>query len=294
MSTTTPESAPPKFRAGLVQMCSSRSVEGNLIEATRLIRDAAAGGAHYVQTPEVTTLIEMQREKLLIAVKPEEGNPAIAHFRSLARELRIWLHVGSMGVLVRTDKVANRSLLISPEGTVVGRYDKIHMFDVDLANGERYRESKNYLPGDTAVVADLPWGKLGMTVCYDLRFPQLYRALAHAGAQFLAIPSAFTKPTGEAHWQVLMRARAIETGCFVLAAAQAGRHEAGRETYGHSIAVAPWGEVLAEGGGETGVIFADIDTAKIAEARGKVPSLQHDRAFTVVHASERSELRAAT
>jgi len=276
-------------------MCSSRSVEGNLIEATRLIRQAVAGGASYVQTPEVTTLIEMKRESLFLAVKPEDGNPAIAHFRSLARELGIWLHIGSMGVLIRPDKVANRSLLISPQGVVVGKYDKVHMFDVDLPNGERYRESKNYQPGDTAVLVDLPWGKLGMTICYDLRFPQIYRALAHAGADFLAIPSAFTKPTGEAHWQVLMRARAIETGCFVLAAAQAGRHEAGRETYGHSIVVAPWGEVLAEGGAETGVIFADIDPASIVEARGKVPSLQHDRPFTVVHATgeDKDKLRAS-
>jgi predicted amidohydrolase len=282
MTAPTPPPPAPRFKAGLVQMCASRSVERNLEAATALIREAARGGAHYVQTPEVTTLIEMQREKLFIAVKAEEGNPAVGHFRALARELGIWLHIGSMGVLVASDKVANRSLLIDPTGRLVARYDKIHMFDVDLPNGERYRESKNYRPGETAVVAPLPWGKLGMTICYDLRFPGLYRALAHRGAQFLAIPSAFTRPTGEAHWSVLMRARAIETGCFVLAAAQAGMHEAGRETYGHSIVVAPWGEVLAEGGRDVGVVYAEIDTGLVAAARQKVPSLQHDRAYEVV------------
>lgn len=270
----------PKFRAGLVQMCATRDVEKNIVEATRLIREAAKGGAQYVQTPEITTLMETDRAKLFVAIRPEEGNPALAHFRAIARELKIWLHIGSMGIAIGPDKLANRSFLIDPAGVVKARYDKIHMFDVQLPNGEVYRESKNYRPGATAVVADLPWARLGMTICYDLRFPYLYRKLAHAGAKLLAIPAAFTVPTGQAHWQVLMRARAIENGCFVLAAAQGGKHEIGRSTFGHSIVVAPWGEVLAEGDATSAsVVFADVDLALVEEARGRVPSLEHDRDF---------------
>jgi deaminated glutathione amidase len=198
----------------------------------------------------------------------------------LARELKIWLHIGSMAVAVGADRLANRGFLISPAGVVVATYDKIHMFDVQLPNGEIYRESKNYRPGNEAVLADLPWGRLGMTICYDLRFAALYRSLAQAGADLLAIPSSFTVPTGKAHWHVLMRARAIETGCFVMAAAQGGLHEAGRSTFGHSLIIAPWGEIIAEArGDEPGIVVADIDVAKVAEARGRVPSLQHDQAF---------------
>lgn len=290
MTTSTPQ----KFRAGLVQTCASRDIDKNLVEATRLIREAAKGGAQYVQTPEITTLMETDRAKLFVAIRPEEGNPALAHFRALARELKIWLHIGSMGIAVAPDKLANRSFLIDPAGAIKACYDKIHMFDVQLPNGETYRESKNYRPGATAVVADLPWARLGMTICYDLRFPYLYRKLAHAGARLIAIPSAFTVPTGQAHWQVLMRARAIETGTFVLAAAQAGKHEIGRSTYGHSIVVAPWGEVLAEGdGASTGVVFADIDMALVDEARGRVPSLEHDRSFEL-DAPPAKEAKAAS
>ena len=287
LATGTPAGSPsaaPRFRAGLVQMRTSRDVDRNLADASALIREAARGGAQYVQTPEVTVLMEMQRAKLFEATKPEAGNPAVAAFQVLARELQIWLHVGSMGVLVTPDKIANRSLLIGPDGRIAARYDKIHMFDVELPGGESYRESKNFAPGDVAVLAELPWGRLGMTVCYDLRFSGLYRALAQAGADFLAIPSAFTRATGEAHWHTLLRARAIEAQCFVLAAAQAGRHENGRETYGHSLVVAPWGEIVAEGGVEPGVVLADIDVAQVAAARAKVPSLQHDRAFRVMQA----------
>jgi deaminated glutathione amidase len=270
------------FRAGLVQMCTGRTIENNLRDASTLIREAAKGGAHYIQTPEVTTQMERDRAKQMVETRPEDGNPAVAHFRSLARELKVWLHIGSMAVAVGEGQLANRALLINPQGAVSARYDKIHMFDVQLPNGESYRESKVFRPGTEAVVADLPWGKLGITICYDLRFPALYRALAQAGAEILAIPSAFTKPTGQAHWHTLMRARAIETGCYVIAAAQAGKHENGRETYGHSLVVAPWGDIIAEAGAlETGVIFADIDLAKVAAARAQVPSLQHDRKFVV-------------
>lgn len=286
---TEPVPGAPRFKAALVQMTTSRSVEGNLVAASNLIRDAARQGAVYVQTPEVTTLMELDRAKLFVDTRPEAGNPAVAHFRALARELKIWLHVGSMGVAVAEDKLANRAFLIDPTGKLVARYDKIHMFDVKLPGGETYRESRNYRPGTKAVIADLPWGKLGITICYDLRFPALYRALAKAGAEILAIPSAFTVKTGKAHWQTLMRARAIETGCWVLAAAQTGKHECGRETYGHSIVVAPWGEVVAELGVETGVLIADIDMAAVAAARAQVPSLTHDRAFDVIPAGRSFE-----
>lgn len=274
------------FRVGLVQMCTGRDVEKNVRDAGDLIREAARQGAQYVQTPEITTLMEPERTRLFAAVRPEEGNPALSSFRALARELGIWLHIGSMGVLLGSGKIANRAFLLTPQGDVEARFDKIHMFDVDLPGGESYRESKNYQGGDTAVLADLPWGTLGITICYDLRFPHLYRALAKAGADFLAIPSAFTRPTGEAHWHALMRARAIENGCFVFAAAQAGKHETGRETYGHSLIVSPWGQILAEGDGvHPSVIVADVKSSDVREARQRVPSLQHDRPFQISRAA---------
>ncbi|MEQ1616457.1 MAG: carbon-nitrogen hydrolase family protein [Hyphomicrobiaceae bacterium] len=285
----------PKFRVGLVQMTTGPDIALNLTSVTKLVREAVTKGANYVLTPEITTLMENDRAKLFVATRHEEGNPAIAHFRSLARELKVWLHVGSMGILKTAEKIANRALLISPEGVVTARYDKIHMFDVDLPNGEKYRESRNFAPGDTAVVADLPWGKIGLTICYDMRFPGLYRALAQAGATMIAVPAAFTVPTGKAHWHTLLRARAIETQCFVFAAAQAGTHPNGRQTYGHSIVIGPWGEILAEADGESPmVIVADIDMAAVAEARGKVPSLTHDREFKVEHAGAGQEIKAAS
>ena len=269
------------FRAALVQLCSGRSVDKNVDDAVALIREAAAGGAQYVQTPEVTTLMELETAKLFAAVEPEEGNTALQRFRDLAAELKIWLHIGSMPVKVAPDKIANRAYVLTPEGSVAATYDKIHMFDVDLPGGESYRESKNYRAGDRAVVAALPWGGLGLSICYDLRFPHLYRALAKSGAKFLAVPAAFTKVTGEAHWHTLLRARAIECQCFVFAAAQGGRHEHGRDTYGHSLIISPWGQILAEGGVQPGVIFADIELQAIEDARKRVPSLGHDRPFTV-------------
>jgi deaminated glutathione amidase len=270
-------------RVGLVQMCTGRSVEKNLQDASALVRDAARQGATYIQTPEITTLMEMDRERLFATIRPQAADPSILRFADLARELGIWLHIGSMPILLAAGKVANRSLLFSPQGAIAASFDKIHMFDVELPGGETYRESKNYQPGNTGVVADLPWGRLGLTVCYDLRFPHLYRALAKAGADVLAIPSAFTRKTGEAHWHVLLRARAIENGCFVLAAAQAGRHESGRETYGRSLIVNPWGEIVAEAGVDPGVIVADIAPGEVTAARQRIPSLQHDRAFQISH-----------
>jgi deaminated glutathione amidase len=270
------------FKAGLVQMRSGLSPQANLDAAVRLIGEAKNAGADYVQTPEMTNILEVKRERLFAAIAPEESDMSLATFRELARKLGIFLHVGSLAIKLLPEKAANRSFLIDRKGDIVARYDKIHMFDVDLAGGESYRESRNYRPGEIAVAADLPWGRLGLTVCYDLRFPSLYRALAEAGSSFLAIPSAFTRQTGEAHWHVLVRARAIENGAFVLAAAQGGAHENGRETFGRSLVVDPWGRVVAEGGTEPGVIMATIDPAEVSAARAKVPSLQHGRRFEVI------------
>lgn len=282
------------FRIALVQMRCGREVEPNLEAAEAAIREAAAGGAVFVQTPENTSLMELSTRRLFERVMPEDANPAVERFVALAAELKIWLHIGSLAIRVREDKVANRAFLIAPDGSVAARYDKIHMFDVDLPGGESYRESKNYQPGKEAVLAELPWGSLGITTCYDLRFPSLYRELAQAGANFIAVPSAFTKQTGEAHWHVLLRARAIETGCFVIAAAQGGKHENGRETYGHSLVVSPWGDMLAEGGTEPGVIFADIDEKLVSDARARIPSLQHDRDFHLSRGAAASRIREAS
>ena len=270
------------FTAGLVQMRSGLSPQANLDAAVKLIGEAKASGADYVLTPEMTNILEIKRERLFAAIVAEESDASLAAFRELARKLGIFLHVGSLAIKLSADKAANRSFLIDRDGEIVARYDKIHMFDVDLANGESYRESRNYRPGEIAVVTDLPWGRLGLTVCYDLRFPSLYRALAEAGSTYLAIPSAFTRQTGEAHWHVLNRARAIENGAFVLAAAQGGKHENGRETFGHSLVVDPWGRILAEGGTEPGVVLATIDPAEAAAARGRIPSLQHGRRFEII------------
>jgi predicted amidohydrolase len=281
------------FRVGMIQTRSGRSPAANLDAVVKLIGEAKAGGASYVQTPEMTNIMEASRDKLLAAIAPEENDASLATFRELALKFSIYLHIGSLAVKVTGDKAANRSFLIDPHGEIVARYDKIHMFDVDLANGESYRESRSYRPGEVAVLHDLPWGRLGLTICYDLRFPALYRALAEAGSSFLAIPSAFTQQTGEAHWHVLNRARAIENGCYVLAAAQGGRHENGRETYGHSLVVDPWGRIVAEGGTEPGVVFAEVDPAEVAKARSRVPSLQHGRRFEVVEPmAEPTHLRA--
>jgi predicted amidohydrolase len=272
---------PATFKAALIQMRSGVTPAANVDAAARLIGEAKAAGADYVQTPEMTNVMDTQRERFFATIQDEDADASLAAFRELARKHRIFVHVGSLAIKVAPEKAANRGFLINPKGDITARYDKIHMFDVDLAGGESYRESRNYRPGEIAINADLPWGRLGVTICYDLRFPALYRALAEAGATMLAIPSAFTKQTGEAHWHVLMRARAIENGCFVLAAAQGGKHENGRETFGHSLIVDPWGRVLAEGGTEPGVVMAEIDQTLVTEARSRMPSLQHGRRFEV-------------
>lgn len=267
------------FTAACVQLRAGRNVAANIEAAEDLVRQAAEAGATFVATPENTSLMEAERALLFEKAKPEDQDEALRALRAVAREKKIWLLIGSLPIRVADDKLANRSFLVSPEGRIAARYDKIHMFDVDLAGGESYRESRNFAAGESAVTADLPWGRLGLSICYDLRFPQLYRALAHEGARFLTVPSAFTRQTGEAHWHVLLRARAIENGSFVFAPAQGGRHENGRETFGHSLIVAPWGEIIAEAGTEPGIVTAIVDPAKIEEARGRVPSLKHDRSF---------------
>ncbi len=271
-----------KFKAAMIQMRSGLTPAANVDAAAKLIAEAKSSGADYVQTPEMTNILAANAQQLFAATSDENSDPSLAAFRELAKKLGLYVHVGSLAIKILPDKAANRGFLIDPEGNIAARYDKIHMFDVDLANGESYRESSRYRPGESAVVADLPWGRLGITICYDLRFPALYRALAEAGASMLAIPSAFTQQTGEAHWSVLMRARAIENGSFVLAAAQGGLHEHGRTTYGHSLIVDPWGRVMAEGGTEPGVVMAEIDPAEAAAARAKIPSLQHGRRFEMI------------
>ncbi|MBX6324112.1 MAG: carbon-nitrogen hydrolase family protein [Rhodospirillaceae bacterium] len=275
-----------------VQMTAGREPGPNIDAAARLIREARAAGAGFILTPENTAMMEPKRALILEKAQPEDRHPALPAFRSLARETGAWLLVGSLAVKLDETTCANRSFLIDAAGDVVARYDKIHMFDVDLAGGESYRESATFRPGAEAVLAETPWGKLGMTVCYDLRFAYLYRALAQAGAEFLSVPAAFTRRTGEAHWHVLLRARAIETGCFVFAPAQYGEHAEGRKTFGHSLIVAPWGEVLADGGEGPGLVMAEIDPARVAEARRMVPALRHDRPFTLVRAG-RPALRLA-
>jgi predicted amidohydrolase len=269
------------FKAACVQLNAARDIEPNIRAASELVRRARDTGADLIMTPEVSDMIEPKRAARLEKAAEEASHPMLAAFRALARETGAHLLLGSIMIRAEGDeRLANRSFLIAPDGDILARYDKIHMFDVDLPGGESYRESAVFRPGAQTALAALPWGTLGLSVCYDLRFPHLYRALAQGGADFLTIPAAFTVPTGKAHWHVLLRARAIENGCFVFAPAQCGVHAEGRRTYGHSLIVAPWGEILAEGGEEPGVIVAEVDPGKVAEARRSVPALYHDRPFT--------------
>jgi len=267
------------FRAACVQLRSSDDVAENIRVTSELIREARAKGADFIATPENTTLMAADGGAKLEKTFSEDADPALPAFRALAEEVGAWLLIGSLAIKTGAAKTANRSFLIDPKGRIAARYDKIHLFDTDPGSGESYRESNTVAGGHRAVTADLPWGKLGMTICYDLRFPRLYRRLAKAGAFMLSVPSAFTETTGKAHWHVLLRARAIENGAFVIAPAQGGGHANGRATYGHSLIVAPWGEILAEAGTEPGVILAEIDPAAVTSARSRVPSLTHDREF---------------
>lgn len=270
------------FTAACIQMCSGRDPQSNIDVVSQLVRQAAGDGADLIMTPEMTNIIDSPRAAVAAKVAAEENCPAVAGFASLAAETGKHILAGSLGVQAGGGKLANRSLLFAPDGTVMARYDKAHMFDVDLPNGERYRESSTFAAGDTAVFADLPWGRLGLTICYDVRFAYQYRMLAQQGCSFISVPAAFTVPTGRAHWHVLLRARAIETGCFVFAPAQSGTHEQGRKTFGHSLIVSPWGEVLADAGDvTTGIVMAEIDPAKVTQARGRVPALTHDKVLSV-------------
>src|SRR5690348_23528 len=268
------------FRAACVQLRSTDDVAENIRTTCELIRDAKGKGAQFIATPENTTLMAPDGGAKLERSFDEAHDPALPAFSALAEELGVWLLIGSLAIKVSDTKTANRSFLINPKGRVAARYSKIHLFDVDLPSGEKYRESNTVAGGDAATLVETPFGKIGMTICYDLRFPQLYRALAQKGAFLLTVPSAFTETTGKAHWHVLLRARAIENGAYVLAPAQGGTHANGRRTYGHSLIVSPWGEILAEGGAEPGVVLAEIEPEESAAARERIPSLKHDRAFT--------------
>jgi deaminated glutathione amidase len=269
-----------RFTAACIQMRSGRDPISNRDAAVAMAQEAAEKGAHFVQTPEMTSLLERNRAALFEKVGPEAQDPTLNALREVARERGIVVHVGSLAVKAG-DKIANRAFLIGQDGEIVASYDKVHLFDVDLPNGESWRESATYAGGDKAVLAETPWGWLGMTICYDVRFAALYRALAENGASFLSAPACFTKQTGEAHWHVLHRARAIETGSFMISAAQGGLHEDGRETFGHSLIVDPWGRVLAEAGIEPGVIMAEIDVGLVADARARIPTLKNARSFKV-------------
>ncbi len=269
------------IKAACIQMRSGVSSAPNIVAASELIRQAASQGATFIATPEMTNWLDIRRRVEKERPVIEAVDPSLKAFCALAAELNVWLLIGSLAIALEgRRRMANRSYLIGPDGQVAARYDKINMFDVTVGDGQTYRESAAYASGREAIVAKTPFGMLGLTICYDVRFPLLYRALAQAGAQIITVPAAFTRVTGEAHWYALVRARAIETGCFVLAPAQGGTHEDGRETFGHSLIVSPWGDIVAESGNaDPGVIMADLDLAKVAEARSRIPSMASDRAF---------------
>jgi predicted amidohydrolase len=270
------------FRAACLQMNSGSDLAANLDQLKRMVADAAGGGAQFVLSPEYCLLMDGSGRVMREGALPADGGSVLTELRALAAKLNIWLLLGSLTLKTDEERIVNRSYLISADGAVVASYDKIHMFDVTLPDGKVIRESSAYRPGEQAVIAATPWGKLGMTVCYDLRFPQLYRALAQQGAEFLSIPSSFQRQTGKVHWHTLLKARAIENAAYVLAPAMCGDHGGNRQTYGHALIVDPWGEVLADGGEEPGIIYADIDPARVAKIRGMMPSLQHDRPYSVI------------
>lgn len=274
-----------EFRVALLQMQTGNDLAANLSSVKEMAREAATGGAQFVMTPEYALMMDGSGRTMRERALDAEGRPALPELQALAKELSVWLLAGSLTLKTQGDRIANRSYLISSDGGIVAAYDKIHMFDATLPDGKAIRESSAYCPGDRAVVAETPWGRIGMSVCYDLRFPQLYRALAKAGAQYLTIPSSFQRATGKVHWHTLVKARAIENACFVFAPAMCGEHPGNRTTYGHSLVVDPWGEVLADGGEEPGIVYADVDPARIAKVRGMLPCLEHDRAFSGAGAS---------
>ena len=268
-----------QFTAACLQLNSKRDIKDNIPEIAMLLDDAVGAGADFITLPECTGLMEPNGEVLREKAPVEEDHPVLALIRGKAAETERWILIGSLAVKLPDAKIANRSYLIGPDGGITATYDKIHMFDVELGDGQHYRESATYEPGTEAVIADTPWGRVGLTICYDVRFAYLYRSLAKQGADFLTIPAAFTKVSGEAHWHVLQRARAIETGCYVIAAAQCGTHAENRQTFGHSLIVDPWGTVLADGGDAPGVITAKIDLAQVEDTRSKIPALNHGRDY---------------
>lgn len=274
------------MRAALLQICGADQPEENLAMVRTMMREAAERGASWVLTPEVTNCLSGSRTHQRATLKDEAHDPVLAGLRTEAAALGLWLLIGSLALRTDNDdgRFANRSLMIAPNGNIVARYDKIHMFDVDVSETETYRESASYHPGDRAILARTDWGPVGLTICYDVRFPHLFRALAKAGANIITVPSAFSPVTGQAHWEVLLRARAIETGCFILAPAQTGAHSVSRgrprKSHGHSLVIAPWGEVLADGGTDPGLVLADLDLSEVEKARARVASLEHDRPFS--------------
>lgn len=269
------------FRVACLQINSGNDLEANLVVVRQMVTEAAKSGAKLVLTPEYFLMMDgsgrVMREKAL----PEDGGSVLSGLQSLARDEQIWLLAGSLTLKTGDGRIANRSFLIADDGRIVANYDKIHMFDVTLPDGKVIRESSTYRPGDRAVIAGTPWGILGMTVCYDLRFPNFFRTLAQQGAEFIAVPSSFQRQTGKAHWHTLLKARAIENAAYILAPAMCGEHAGNRETYGHALIVDPWGEVLADGGDGPGIVYADIDPARVAKIRGMMPSLEHDRPYAV-------------
>jgi len=269
------------FRVACVQSCAGIQTAPNLADCAELTRQAGDRGADLICLPEYFTGLDMDGDLLLPEAFAEADHPALPLFADLARELGAWILLGSLAIKAGPERIFNRSYLLDSTGAMAARYDKIHLFDVDLAGGESYREPATIQPGAQAVVADLPWGRLGLSICYDLRFGALYRSLAQAGADFLAVPAAFTKTTGEGHWHTLLRARAIETGCYVIAASQWGVHAGDRAAYGHSLIVDPWGRVLADGGEDRGIVLAEVDPAAVRKARAMIPALVHDRPFTL-------------
>lgn len=269
------------FKAACIQVNAGNDLAANIDAASRLAVEARAAGADLICMPENVAMMEWGRSNVVLKAMAEDEHVALQAFRELAREINAWLHIGSLAVLLDGGMVANRTYVIRPDGAVAAKYDKIHMFDVDLGLGEVYKESATFQPGDRAATVDLPWGRMGLSICYDVRFPHLYRALAKSGASFLAVPAAFTKTTGKAHWHVLLRSRAIETGCYVFAPAQVGAHPGDRETYGHALIVSPWGEILADALEQPGWVMAEIDPKKVGDARRKVPALDHDRPFAL-------------
>jgi deaminated glutathione amidase len=269
------------LKAAAIQLRAGTDMARNLKDCSELVLAARDADAQFVATPEMTNILEPDRVRLRSLVGPENADKSVAGYAELARRLGIWLNIGSLALKGNGEKLVNRSLLYSPEGRIVARYDKIHLFDVELPSGDIIRESEAYDGGERGALVTTGWSKLGLTICYDVRFPSLYRALAKEGAEIITVPSAFTVPTGEVHWHVLLQARAIETGCFVIAAAQGGRHESGRETYGHSLIVSPWGKVIADAGSDPGIILAELDLDEVRQARCRIPALNHERAFAL-------------